>query len=112
MAGLSYRQKPRAVESQPVLLTLPTAQCQGNNRQGGHPLEGILNGAGCIGEEADSVRPGSGSSTFDITELLNHLVEPVHTETTALFTYPKNKREMVTWVIFFKSANVYGKGNT
>lgn len=52
MAGLSSRQKPRAVESQPVPLTLPAAQ--GNNRQGGHPLEGILNGAGCIGEEADS----------------------------------------------------------
>lgn len=45
MAGLSYRQKPRAVESQPVPLTLPTSQCQANNRQGGLPLEGTLHGA-------------------------------------------------------------------
>lgn len=30
-----------------------------------------------------------GSSTFEITGLLNHLVEPVYTDTAALFTCPK-----------------------
>lgn len=34
------------------------------------------------------VRPGSGSSTFEMTEMLNNLVEPDHRETAALLTYP------------------------